>query len=43
VLADVRQGGILSPILFNVYVDNLIDELKNSVMAVTLVERFLVV
>jgi len=30
VRAGVRQGGILSPILFNVYVDNLIEELKNS-------------
>ena len=26
----VRQGGILSPILFNIYVDVLISELKNS-------------
>ena len=30
VFAGVRQGGILSPILFNVYVDNLIEELKHS-------------
>jgi len=30
VCAGVRQGGILSPILFNVYVDNLIEELKSS-------------
>jgi Reverse transcriptase (RNA-dependent DNA polymerase) len=30
VCAGVRQGGILSPILFNVYVDNLIEQLSNS-------------
>jgi len=30
VLCGVRQGGILSPILFNIYVDVLISELKNS-------------
>jgi Reverse transcriptase (RNA-dependent DNA polymerase) len=30
VLAGVRQGGILSPILFNVHVDNLIEEFKSS-------------
>lgn len=30
VLSGVRQGGILSPILFNVYVDDMIEELKHS-------------
>jgi DMSO/TMAO reductase YedYZ heme-binding membrane subunit len=29
-LSGVRQGGILSPILFNVYVDDVIEELKYS-------------
>jgi len=28
--AGVRQGGILSPILFNVHFDNSIEELKSS-------------
>ena len=30
VTCGVRQGGILSPILFNLYVDELIDSLRNS-------------
>ena len=44
VLSGVRQGGILSPILFNMYVDDIIEALKaNGDMVVTFVTVTLVV
>jgi len=37
----VRQGGILSPILFNLYVDNLIESLQNSGLGCYICTSFL--
>ena len=36
ILAGIRQGGILSPILFAVYIDPLITQLRNSGLGCTL-------